>query len=263
MREPSRPTIKRLFALSGNECAFPKCRLPLVDDASGKVTGRICHIKARRPGKRRYDPNQTEEERHGFGNLVLMCPIHHDVIDADEQSYTVARLQEIKAQHEAEHSDGKEPADAVVHQFVAQLSETSVASGSIIFSQNQHGGQVAHSIVNFGAQQPHMAEPARSALISALRDYSPEAFDITTFLFNSDTQRLGSLVVDTLQGAGWVCRRTHQISGNPPVGTIIQTPQEKPSVLVLLQGFNVLGFRPEGFVKNDLEAINIVAGVLP
>jgi len=31
---------------------------------------------------------------------------------------------------------------------------------------------------------------------------------------------------------------------------------------VLLQGFVALGFRPQGFVESDLEAINIVAGIL-
>ena len=49
----------------------------------------------------RYDPNQTVEERHAFGNLVLMCPIHHDVIDDDPDSYTVERLRSIKTTHEA------------------------------------------------------------------------------------------------------------------------------------------------------------------
>lgn len=263
MGQPTVATVKRLFALSGNVCAFPKCKLPLVDKASGKVTGRICHIKARKAGEPRYDPSQTEEERHAFENLVLMCPIHHDVIDADERSYTVARLHDIKARHEAEHLCGQEPTEALVHQFMAQFSETTVTNGSVILSQNQVGGQVAHSIVNIGTQQPHMAEPARGALINALRGHSPEAFDITSFLFNSDSSRLASLIVDTLGYAGWVCRRTCQISGNPPVGTIIQTPEQKPSVLVLLQGFNALGWRPQGFVKNDVDAINIVAGILP
>jgi hypothetical protein len=40
-------TIKRLFAVSGNTCAYSGCANPLVDVASGKVTARICPIKAR------------------------------------------------------------------------------------------------------------------------------------------------------------------------------------------------------------------------
>ena len=94
MTGPSVATVKRLFAVSGNRCAFPECALPLVDEASGKVTGRICHIKADSPGGPRYDPEQHNKERHGFANLVLMCPLHHDVIDSDAEAYTMERLLE-------------------------------------------------------------------------------------------------------------------------------------------------------------------------
>lgn len=34
MKAPRDSTIKRLFALSGNRCAFPKCYTPLVDQTS-------------------------------------------------------------------------------------------------------------------------------------------------------------------------------------------------------------------------------------
>ena len=130
---PTTTTLKRLFAVSGNQCAFPKCQAPLVDPASGKVTGRICHIKGRKPGSPRYDPRQTDAERHSFENLVLMCPIHHDVIDAGEESYTVERLQGIKAVHEATHPCGSEPTDEVTRQFLASIEGNVVIDGSIIF----------------------------------------------------------------------------------------------------------------------------------
>ena len=123
MAGPSAATVKRLFAVSGNRCAFPECRLPLVDRASGKVTGRICHIKAESPGGPRHDPEQHDEERHGFANLVLMCPIHHDVIDSDVEKYTVERLLEIKARHEARYAGGAEPSDDVARQFLLPLHQ--------------------------------------------------------------------------------------------------------------------------------------------
>ena len=43
------PTLKKLFALSGNECAFPGCKAPMVDAGSGIVVGEICHIKGKSP----------------------------------------------------------------------------------------------------------------------------------------------------------------------------------------------------------------------
>ena len=104
MSSPSTKTIKKLFALSGNNCAFPKCTAALIDENSGSIIGEICHIKARNPEGARYDANQADEQRHAFENLVLMCPIHHIVIDDDEESYSVERLQQIKQNHELQSS---------------------------------------------------------------------------------------------------------------------------------------------------------------
>lgn len=124
LQNPRNKTVKRLFAVSGNRCCFPKCKNTLIDKASGKVTGRICHIKGKKKGSLRYDPKQTDEERHGFDNLLLMCPIHHDIIDDDDVKYIVAKLKQIKAEHEALYEGGEEPSDDIVYQFIMNLSQT-------------------------------------------------------------------------------------------------------------------------------------------
>ena len=122
MSGPTTATIKRLFAVSGNQCTFPDCPHPLVDPPSGKVVGRICHIKARSEGGPRYDLGQSDKERHGFDNLILLCPSHHDVIDADLKTYTVGKLLEIKRVHEAQGVDGSELDEDAVNQFLTQLN---------------------------------------------------------------------------------------------------------------------------------------------
>jgi hypothetical protein len=142
MAGPTQATIKRLFAVSGNRCAFPGCKTPLVHSASGKVTGRICHIKARKPGWARYDPDQTDEERHAFENLILMCPVHHDVIDSDEETYTVEKLQEIKARHETENAYGYEPSDAIVNQLLAYIDDVAIVISASDHAQVDWGGDV-------------------------------------------------------------------------------------------------------------------------
>jgi len=96
---PSQPTIKRLFAHSGNRCAFPGCVEMIVQE--GTVVGEICHIKAANAGGPRYDPRQSATERHGHDNRILLCGKHHTVIDADEEAYTVERLIKMKADHES------------------------------------------------------------------------------------------------------------------------------------------------------------------
>lgn len=133
---PSVATIKRLFAVSGNCCAFPKCAAALV--VGEKVIGKICHIKAQREGGARYDPGITAEECHGFENLILMCGVHHDVIDDDEEAYTVEYLHRLKARHEAGANElPHEQAEAGARLL---LLDQSVSSAS------QTGGITAHTV---------------------------------------------------------------------------------------------------------------------
>ena len=91
--------MKRLFALSGNRCAFTDCLIPIAEE-NGTITGVICHIKAARPGGPRYDIEQTEEGRHSFSNLILLCARHSKIIDSEPRRYTVSRLLEMKRNHE-------------------------------------------------------------------------------------------------------------------------------------------------------------------
>lgn len=100
MAEPTKPTIKRLFALSGNLCAFPGCSLPMVEE-SGTVTGEICHIHARNKEGARFNEALSEKEIHAFDNLILMCGRHHKVIDDEEEIYTAETLWELKKIHES------------------------------------------------------------------------------------------------------------------------------------------------------------------
>lgn len=97
--EPARSTLKRLFARSVNACAFPGCTLPLFEE-SGTLTGTVCHIKARNPGGPRFDPQQTDRERHGYDNLILLCARHSKVIDADPAAFGAELLARLKAEHE-------------------------------------------------------------------------------------------------------------------------------------------------------------------
>lgn len=123
LNSPRQKTKKRLFAVSGNKCYFPNCNTPLVDKGIGTVTGEICHIKGKKPESSRYDPNQSDEERHGFDNLVLMCPLHHKIIDDDSNSYTVSRLKEIKVEHEKIHTEAGETKDEIVNQFILNQND--------------------------------------------------------------------------------------------------------------------------------------------
>lgn len=99
----TRATIKRLFAKSGNRCAFPKCRLSVVT-ANGTMNAEICHIKAKSKKGPRYDRDQNDEERDGERNLILLCTTHHNIIDTEIDRYPVEKLTKMKYDHEQRYT---------------------------------------------------------------------------------------------------------------------------------------------------------------
>jgi hypothetical protein len=92
-------TVKRLFAGSGNQCAFPECGTKLVN-VKGVVVADIAHIEGEKPGSPRYNPDQSNVERFGYDNLILFCPSHHRLVDNDPTTYTVEVLRGYKKEHE-------------------------------------------------------------------------------------------------------------------------------------------------------------------
>jgi hypothetical protein len=100
MKTLSESVIKHLFALSRNICAYPNCDTEIVQQTTGTVIGNICHIKGLSPGGPRYDPNQTDEERNSFENLILLCGVHHKIVDDQPDKFTVEALQKMKEKHE-------------------------------------------------------------------------------------------------------------------------------------------------------------------
>nr|VFK46757.1 MAG: hypothetical protein BECKTC1821D_GA0114238_103522 [Candidatus Kentron sp. TC] len=91
-------TVKRLYAKSSNQCAFPKCTAPIIVDEI--VVGEICHIRARRKNGPRYDATLSAADRDGYGNLLLLCKTCHKLIDSDPARYPSEALTTIKHQHE-------------------------------------------------------------------------------------------------------------------------------------------------------------------
>jgi hypothetical protein len=134
MSSPSIKTIKALFGRSNNNCAFPKCTIKMIDEESDTIIGEICHIEAKNPKGPRYNPSQTDEERDSFDNLILMCSIHHKVIDDDSDSYSVERLRQIKNSDEAkfnnttENDEKRRHFDEVLDRLITLIAEKEPAN---------------------------------------------------------------------------------------------------------------------------------------
>lgn len=97
-------TQKMLWGRAAGRCSMPECRMELVQDATETddetVIGENCHIVGESDEGPRADPTISMERRNTYQNLILLCNNHHKVIDSQEGEYTVARLHEIKSNHE-------------------------------------------------------------------------------------------------------------------------------------------------------------------
>jgi hypothetical protein len=132
---PSYPVIKQLFALSGNQCAYPKCTTAMVEGDS--IIGEICHIRAARPNGPRHDPEQSAVDRHAHDNLILLCGKHHKVVDDDPEAYTVERLLKMRADHASRAA--ALPADEVDRGARLLINQS-------VTSVDQSGGITAHTV---------------------------------------------------------------------------------------------------------------------
>ncbi|MBI2887377.1 MAG: HNH endonuclease [Chloroflexi bacterium] len=101
MTGPRQNVRMALFALSGNQCAFPECSEPMFDAGTGTILGEVCHIYAQSPGGPRYNGGLSAEELHSIGNLILLCRAHHKIVDEHPDKYSADHLRRIKAEHES------------------------------------------------------------------------------------------------------------------------------------------------------------------
>lgn len=135
MTQPSLPILKRLFALSGNRCAFAGCQTPIIQ--GGTVIGQVCHIKGARVGAARYDAQQTDSDRDAYENLILLCSPHHKIIDSSPRDYPVELLREMKRAQEQQTAAMSDADAETGARLLIQQSITSIG---------QTGGVTAHQV---------------------------------------------------------------------------------------------------------------------
>jgi len=180
----SNTTVKRLFAESGNVCAFAGCSVSMVDTATGTVVGEICHIKAKSSGGPRYDATLSESDRDAYENLLLLCPSHHTLVDSAAAAYTVHTLVEMKQRHVDRGVRGPEISDGTAERLAA--AATVVVGGSVITTVNQRGGQVAHQIVNLGPPRRSITTAIREEMLQILRAHTGSPLPLHSLLLGPE-----------------------------------------------------------------------------
>ncbi len=94
----------RLWGKAAGRCEYEGCNAPLWLDSLTKAefnTAYIAHIYADSPGGPRYEAEKSEALKSDISNLMLMCDVHHRLIDkAEVDAHPVARLVAMKSAHE-------------------------------------------------------------------------------------------------------------------------------------------------------------------
>lgn len=159
--------------------------------------GDICHIKGRSEGGPRYDPDQPEEERNGYENLLLMCVAHNRIVDGKKtrDQYPVEQLQEFKSVHEARYWG------SVVNETASdELVEQFAVAGSVIVTHNQSGGQNAHTITNIYADPPKPKASLTPVVTSHLTKVDHQSdldfYDVRIGLRNDGTKTVREFAIE-------------------------------------------------------------------
>jgi hypothetical protein len=95
-------TRKILWGRSGNRCAV--CRHELLVDATPadeeSVVGDECHIISGKCQGPRYGPTFLLNRLDEPDNLILLCRVHHKMVDDQHETYTTEVLRSLKVNHE-------------------------------------------------------------------------------------------------------------------------------------------------------------------
>jgi hypothetical protein len=98
----SERTRKIIWMKTGSRCAI--CRNLLVIDETSldgdSIVGDECHIRSSKPTGPRFDPDFPMTMINSDSNLIILCKIHHKMIDDQFETYTAGLLLTIKKNHE-------------------------------------------------------------------------------------------------------------------------------------------------------------------
>lgn len=100
-------TTEALFLLSRGHCYHPDCkhRVMAWNGNEWRKNVQVAHIRGL-PGGPRHDESKSDKVNH-FSNLLLMCKVHHDLVDKKPtgDNYSAELLIEWKTQREGHLAD--------------------------------------------------------------------------------------------------------------------------------------------------------------
>lgn len=218
-------TRKRLWSNAGGYCSYPGCKqrllVPVEADMEEVVVGEECHIVAQGESGPRAPTSLTEDEqsqwqsliddRDGYQNLILLCGVHHKVIDRDVANHPVDRLIELRQAHEQEIDERLSPEQR--NENVIEVRYAAIVDEWARRIQiDQWDGQISRVTVS-GAMRKNVLEDLRilndwllrrvwprtlPRLEDALLNFRMISEDLDAVVTRFGTERGGDVLVDTV-----------------------------------------------------------------
>lgn len=100
--------------------------------ADAVLVGEIAHIEGALPDSARFNPQMTNEERRAYDNLLLLCGTDHTIVDDDTDTWTVAKLRDLKQKHEAIYTQAVDKLRQQVGDITEGVTYTPATNGLAI-----------------------------------------------------------------------------------------------------------------------------------
>ena len=161
-------TRKQLWGKAGSRCAV--CRKPLImpgtDSDGPSIVGDEAHVVAREPDGPRGQSELPLDRRDEYDNLILLCKVHHKLVDDQPNRYTVDWLLPLKQAHEA-----------WVHTVLSSPEGQTQSDGLALLDRIRSGKHlVATAAPAFGSKW-NMASPENEQEIELLGDFRQYVVD--------------------------------------------------------------------------------------
>lgn len=259
MRDDFSVATKEMLAKRvGHKCSNPNCRQPTsgpqLNSAAAINIGVAAHIKAASPGGKRYDSDQTPEQRKSIDNGIWLCQNCSKLVDSDEMKYTVEYFQKWKKMSE----------DAAL----LELEEPALKkdSGISITSINQSGGITAHT-VNVNKPPKRTIVHSRMKIIEELKKFSAGAYRLHYMSSDTEAANLAHEIDEVLTASGWRKIDPIQRLGGPQLAegvTVYIIKDVDPPRTLLNHIYHALGERGvQGELLVDVDNVFKVHGWPP
>ena len=206
---------KILWGRSGNRCAI--CRHELVVDSTAKdaesIVGEECHIISRQGQGPRHEPTFPEGAIDEPDNLMLLCRVHHKMVDDQVDTYTAGLLRTLKRNHETWVSSSLAPEKTIPPVRLRRIKEnipthlSRINTGQELL--NIVGGA---SAANFQHDEPQSESEMKaiSSFLQESQDWGELADEFEAGQKVETAYRMSALIRE-LEAAGFLVFGTREI----------------------------------------------------